>query len=368
MKVNDNITNSELDKTDGSPALYHIPKFQIIFSLFLVILIGVSQFSRPVNAYIANRSVSTSSSLPSQIVSHDFQFDLLGSPLLGSIKLEYCSSSPLLEVVCVPPVGFNSANTNLLFQGGDTSFSVHPNTLLSPNVVILTRPPTLSISGTKNYKLGNITNTSQAGSTTYVRIRTYATTNATGSYLDFGSVAYSTQNSIAVAVYVPPYLALCSGVTVAIDCTSTNGSLVNMGDLSKSAANTAETQFSVATNSFTGYNAVLVGSTMVAGNKVIPALTFPGLSQPGVSQFGVNLRKNTAPNVGKDTVGIGTGTPTVGYDQPNSFQFQSGDTVASSPISTEWNRYTLSYLVNVAPTLPAGVYASTLTVIATTTF
>ena len=107
---------------------------------------------------------------------------------------------------------------------------------------------------------------------------------------------------------------------------------------------------------------------MTAGNRTIPALASPALSQPGVSQFGINLRQNTVPSVGANVDGIGTGVASASYNTPNVYRFNSGDTIANSPLSTEWNRYTISYLVNVADSQPAGRYASTLTVIATTTF
>jgi len=72
--------------------------------------------------------------------------------------------------------------------------------------------------------------------------------------------------------------------------------------------------------------------------------------------------------VGTDVVGAGTGVVNANYGTPNQFRFNSGDVLASSPISTEFNRFTISYLINVADGQAAGRYASTLTVIATTTF
>ena len=107
---------------------------------------------------------------------------------------------------------------------------------------------------------------------------------------------------------------------------------------------------------------------MTAGNRVIPALALPSLSIPGTGQFGINLRANTAPSVGTDISGTGSGSVAAGYATPNVFRFQNGDIVATSPISTEYNRYTISYLVNIPTNQAAGRYASTITVIATTTF
>jgi hypothetical protein len=358
------------EPTEGKQVgyLYHLPRIQAFFGLFLVLGFIFSQTGYRANAFLEARSIVTSSSIPSAVVRHDIQFDVLGSASLGSILVEYCATSPLLEIVCIPPVGLNSAGANLQFQSGDTGFSIHPSTSANPNIVLLTRTSSSSSIGTKQYRLGNITNPSASNTTTYVRIRLYASTDATGLHNDFGGIAFSTNAALTVGAYVPPFLILCTGVTVAVDCSSSTGAVVDMGELSRVAANSAETQFAVATNSFNGYSAAIVGSTMVAGNKIIPALASNAGSVPGSSQFGINLRKNTSPNVGSDAAGAGTGAPSVGYDTPNSFRFQSGDTIASSPISSEWNKYTISYLVNVSNVLPAGRYASTLTVIATTTF
>ena len=358
-------TKQQDEKPVASPHRHYV-KFLLISFSGIVLLF--SQLPNRSNAYINSRSVTVSSSLPGANVYQDIQFDSLATPVLGSIVLEYCENSPLLAFPCVAPVGMSTSAASLQFQSGDVGFSVHPLTATYPNKIILTRGAVASITGTKQYRLGNIVNPSVAGNTNYIRIQTYASVNGSGASSDFGAVAFSIQNPLTVSVYVPPYITLCSGVTVAVDCSVSTGSVVDIGELSKVASNSASTQFAVATNSYNGYSASVVGSTMTAGNRVIPALASPSFSIPGAGQFGINLRKNTIPNVGEDTAGIGSGTPSSSYNSSNIFQFQSGDIIASSPISTEWNRYTISYLVNVSNSQQAGRYASTLTVIATTTF
>lgn len=352
---------------DEPPTRKHSHGLQLLALLFLTIILLWSPKTQNANAYLTTRSVTVSSSLPSAVVEQDFQFNSLGSPSIGSIVFEYCSNTPLLVLPCTPPVGLDSSAPSLIFQSGDVGFTVHPNTALFSNKIILTRVVSASSAGTKQYRLANITNTSVV-STNYVRITTYASTDGNGAYDDTGSVAFAVTNPLTVNLYVPPYLTMCSGVTVAADCSSTSGEVVDIGELSKTSANSATTQFAVATNSFSGYTAMIVGSTMTAGNRTIPSLVAPAFSQPGVSQFGINLRQNTAPTVGTNVTGVGTGAVNANYSTPNVFRFNSGDTIANSPLSTEWNRYTISYLVNVADGQPAGRYASTLTVIATTTF
>lgn len=346
----------------------HISKFQLGALFIFSIFIFWATREGSANAYLQQRSVSVSTSVPGALAYQEFQFDAFASPAIGSVVFEYCENSPLLQLVCDPPVGFDSSVANLVFQSGDIGYIVHPNTVLSDNRVIITRPVSASSTGTKRYRLDNITNPTASSSTTYVRITTHASIDGSGPYDDTGSVAFSTQAALSIGVYVPPHLTLCTGLTVATDCTSASGFVADMGELSKTTANSATTQFAVATNSFNGYSAMIIGPTMTAGNQVIPALTAPSLSQPGASQFGINLRQNSVPSVGSNVTGAGTGNVSGGYSTANVFRFQSGDTIASSALSTEWNRYTISYLVNVADGQPAGRYSSTLTVIATTTF
>lgn len=351
-------------ETSQKPHFSVYTAFGLLAFVAMVILLPLRNSA---NAFLDMRSIDIGSGIPSSVTTHDYSFDSVGAPSIGSIVFEYCDS-PLVAVPCVAPTGLDSSAANLTFQSGDVGYSVHPNTSLTSNRVVLTRVPAVSTAGTKSYQLSNITNPSVAGVTSYVRIFTHTTNDGTGGYDDTGSVAFSVQQVFTVNVYVPPYLAMCVAVTVAIDCTSANGDVVDMGELSKNSANSATTQFAVATNSFDGYSTLLVGATMTAGNRSIPPLVTPALSSPGTSQFGINLRANTSPSVGSNVDGIGTGTPAAGYNTPNVFRFQSGDTIASSSLSTEWNRYTISYLVNVGNGQPAGRYASTLTVIATTTF
>lgn len=361
----------QVNPEQESQAEVHVRHKFGYMQFFALFTLGVFMLWSPktqnAHAYLTTRSVTVNTSLPSVVTYQDFSFDSLGSATLGSVVFEYCSNSPLESVPCVAPAGFDSSAVNLLFQAGDTGFTVHPDSSLSPNKVILTRAPASSSVGTKQYRLGNLTNPSSSA-TTYVRIFTYGSTDGTGVFDDTGSVAFATLAPLTVGVYVPPFIIMCSGVTVAVDCSTSAGDVVDMGELSKVSPNSATTQFAVATNSFTGYSAVIVGSTMTAGNRTIPALSAPAVSSPGVSQFGINLRQNTIPSVGANTDGAGTGFPAGGYSAPNIFRFQSGDTIASSALPTDFNRYTISYLVNVADGQPAGRYASTLTVIATTTF
>jgi hypothetical protein len=107
---------------------------------------------------------------------------------------------------------------------------------------------------------------------------------------------------------------------------------------------------------------------MTSGNNIIQNLTLPTASFPGTPQFGMNLRANLLPAIGQDPVGLGTGVPAPDYNIPNRFIYNSGDMIASSPLTTNYNRMTVSYLVNITADQPPGVYATTITYLATVQF
>lgn len=341
--------------------------YQLFLGALLAIIV-INTVTDRTSAYLERRSVAVGSSLPSTVTSHVFTFDLLGSPTLGSIAFEYCSNSPIVELACTPPSGLDSSSASLTAQSGVIGFTVHPNTALSTNRIVLSRTPSVVSAGTLRYAFNGITNPDGSSPTVYVRMTTYSSTDGTGLFDDSGAVSFSIQNPLTVTVYVPPYLAMCSGVTVAVDCSATNGSTVDLGELSKTNPTTGTTQFAVATNSINGYVASIQGSTMTAGNRVIAALPAPTTSQVGVSQFGINLRANSSPSVGQNVTGAGTGVVATSYNTPNLFGFNDGDTLATSSLPTDWNRYTISYMVNIGSSQQAGRYATTMTVIATTTF
>jgi len=60
--------------------------------------------------------------------------------------------------------------------------------------------------------------------------------------------------------------------------------------------------------------------------------------------------------------------PTSRYDTPNKYAFTPGDVVATSPDATDIRKFTTSYIVNVPPSQPPGVYTATITYICTATF
>lgn len=317
------------------------------------------------------RSVTVSSAIPGATASHTFNFKFNSSDPVGSIMFEYCDELPqIIGDPCVPAPGVSLGSAVLAGQTGNTGFTV--DSLDSTDTrIVLSRTAAAPATGLDSiYTFDNVINPSGQNDSTYVRITSYGTEDATGSYIDYGAAAFSTTigGGFSVNTFVPPYLNLCVGVTVAIDCSQTDGDSIDFGILSTKAPATATSQLAASTNDVNGYTLHLLGTTMTSGNNIIPSVNAAPGTQTGTSAFGLNLRRNNSPSVGQDPVGVGTAAPVGGYANPNLFSFADGSLIANSPLSTDYNRLTVSYVVNVSNAQPPGVYSTTLTYLATVQF
>lgn len=337
---------------------------QFVAGLTLIVatIVPVGQASAtPITA----RSVTLGSSLPSADTTHSFNFTLASSGTLGSIVFEYCTNTPFIEDSCLPPVDFSAIDAQVQSQSGETGFT--KGAASTVNRIVLTRSPVANAAIPVSYTFEEVINQSATNSPSYVRISTYASDDASGAAIDNGAVAYSTAPAIAVGGYVPPYITFCVGVTVALNCSESVGSQLNFGELSSTGPRVLTSQFSVATNDPAGYTTFVAGPTMTSGSNVIPGLGSPQFSQPGSSQFGMNLRSNSNPVVGADPAGVGTGVISANFNNPNQFFF-GNQVIAASPLPTDFNAFTVSYLININRNQQPGIYVTTLTYIASAAF
>lgn len=311
------------------------------------------------------RSVRVDHSAPGVVTTHVFNFNIPTNSIVGSTVFEYCTNDPFLDTPCTPPDGLDLSAANLDSESGDTGYSIDAATTTN-NRLVITRPPTISNVGPSQYVFSNVVNPSTAG-TVYVRITLHASTDGTGPYNDGGGVVFGIVPRLTTSAFVPPFLIFCTGVTVAPDCSSTSGSNIDLGELSPITPKTATSQFAGATNDLTGFFTNLVANTMTSGNRIINSLNAPTASVSGTSQFGLNMRANTNPSVGQDPAGVGDSVLTPDYNIPNRFTLRNG-VITSSPLTTDFNVFTVSYIVNVPPEQPPGIYNTTLTYIATASF
>jgi hypothetical protein len=316
---------------------------------------------------LSNRSVTISTAQPSALANHDFQLTISSQGIIGSIVFQYCSNSPLFETGCVAPAGLSLSHASLTNQTGNTGFNID-STASNANTLVIGRNPNTASLTPSNYNFTNIINPSINNQTTYVRITTYSSTDGSGNYIDRGAVAFTTNYNFVVGAYVPPFLNLCVGVTVAQDCSQSQGNSLDMGVLSSQSTGMATSQYAGSTNNVNGFTVYVLGSTMTSGNNIIQAINNQSTSKLGSDEFGLNLQKNTNPNVGNEPSGDGASSPSAGYNQANLYSFVPGSQISSSTESTDYNRMTVSYIANVPSSQPPGVYSTTLTYLASTQF
>ncbi len=147
------------------------------------------------------------------------------------------------------------------------------------------------------------------------------------------------------------------------------------GVLNSSTASTNYTTFTIENYLSHGYVVYITGSgpTDGPGGYALNALSTPTLSSPGSEQFGINLAQNTSPAVGAPPQYIpdnsfSTGFAATGYNNANYFEYIPNSEIAYSNSSSGETQYTLSVLENISNHTPAGVYTSSLSVVAVPTF
>lgn len=336
----------------------------------LILLAGIFPVSVEAIPQVQNRYNQMSDSTAGVAATHRFGFRYtnLSSPV-GSVSFEFCSNSPIPQEACIAPSGLDVLAATLSGQTGQTDFTLH-STATAANRLVITRTaqvPSLT-NATSTYRFDNVINPSVVGSH-YVRIQTFSSTDATGAALEEGGVVFAIIRQFNVSAEVPPFLLLCAAVTITgFDCETATSFFIDFGEFSQTNAKAASSEFLTATNAPFGFSVTVVGTTLTSGNNIIPALSAPVASSPGSSQFGLNLRANADPSIGNNPVGPGTANVTSDYGQANRYKFVSGDTLVSSSTTSDFRKYTMSYVVNINSDQPAGIYATTVSVIALANF
>jgi hypothetical protein len=321
-------------------------------------------------------------SMPGGVVDHHFQFTVATTANVGSIKFEYCT---LAGGTCTTPTGLVTTSATLDNETGATGFSMVNTTNGAP---YLTRTAaSVNTSTAVTYTLGTITNPTTTNETFYVRIYTYVSEDTTGGATDNGTVAASTATQIVLTGTMPESLIFCAGETVSKtggipDCTTATAGAVSFNQLfSPVDTATATSQMAASTNAGAGYVISVNGATMTSGANTVTAMASATTGVRGSSQFGMNLKENTTttstPLVGAEVDPAANGTnlrgqALAGYNTVDTFKFVTGDSVAASSNGgagpTDAQIFTVSYIVNVPGSQPAGTYTTTLTYICTATF
>jgi len=336
----------------------------------LAMLVAVFIIAAPAAAStrFQDRSLYMNSTEPGQTTSYTLSFRYMTPQTIGSVDLLFCYN-PIPYEACVVPTGLDVSQAVLSSQSGETGYTISTQTA---NHIVLTRTPSTIITGgsAASYTLSGIVNPTDTTQAFSVRLRSHASTDATGPQVDFGSVRGEATTGIMLESQVPPMLIFCLAEQVEDNCANTNDNYYSdMGELSSKSTLTAQSQMAIGTNASSGFAITASGDSLAAGTNVIDTPSTPTESRVGSNQFGINLVANNAPTVGSDPEGIWTNAvPSPGYDTPNRYKYVSGDVVAFSPNVSLMRKFTVSYIVNSSESLRAGVYTTTITYVASGRF
>lgn len=365
-----------------------------LFIGFVLLATFIGQALLSTNTYaaqITTRSLTLQAgavdggSKPGGVVNHKYDFTVPTGTTVGSIKFSYCTTA---SGTCAVPTGLLTTAATLAAQTGATGFTINNTTNGTP---YLTRTAA-TIPGAPaalSYTLATVTNPTTTNYTFFVRISTHASTDGTGATTDSGNVTAATATQIILSGTMPESLVFCAGQSIGLtslvpDCSTVTTGLVNFDQLfSPVDTATARSQLAASTNAGTGYAITVNGPTLTSGSNTVSQMSTSAPVARGVSQFGMNLKANTLITASQVAgFGLEVATPsngtnfrgqaTTGYNTVDSFKFTTGDIVANSANGgaggTDAQIFTVSYIVNVPGSQPAGTYTTTLTYICTPTF
>ncbi|MFI5270933.1 MAG: hypothetical protein ACHQT9_02720 [Candidatus Saccharimonadales bacterium] len=160
--------------------------------------------------------------LPGAVSNDNFGFTSSTTGNIGSIQFLYCTTP---TGTCTTPAGLNTTAATVGYQVGATGFTIVNTTNGAP---YLTRTLSSIASGTAlMYQLRGVTNPTTSNQTFYVRISTYRSTNATGTYLDSGIASATTYAPIAGTLEAEN-MKLPAGSNIIEDLTASNKEAVQM--------------------------------------------------------------------------------------------------------------------------------------------
>lgn len=188
-----------------------------------------------------------------------------------------------------------------------------------------------------------------------------------GSNQDSCSQAYCARATIGDANSVTPKQSSSSFTATSQDSTPVIQMIIdpgesNLGTLTSEHTATKVTTIRISTYLSGGYILQIIGDPPKFNGHTLATPTTPTASQVGTEQFGINLVANTSSNVGVAPAQVpdaGTvfGEPTADYKTSNLFKYVSGDVVAHSLTDSGRTDYTLSTIVNISNSTPAGHYS-----------
>lgn len=386
--------------------------------LALPFLFQLTSSSASAIGEMSPRSINISTSTPSAQATYTVKFTPANTA--GSVAIDFCSNDPLVGDTCsfaassVPTI---SSGVTVSYSGSGTPTATVLGSGSPTHTVAITG---LTLTAGTSYTItldatpsGNLTNPTGLG-TFYGRLITYSAstgansatgyspanttggtpTTGSGTVEDEGGIALSTASSISITSKVFETLAFC----VFTSSCGTAPSLV-LGDSTTGALSSGNayandnTNYSIATNAGSGVNVYMYGPTLTSttSNTITAIGSSPATSSTGTPQFGMCVDTTGASGLSAATTyadsvnhchgmsssiassGIYTGTSAFGFNSTATTS-SSGDVLMSSsgPIPS-FNSATsdtagMCFLANISATTPAGLYSTSLNLVATGTF
>jgi hypothetical protein len=380
---------------------------------------------------VTSRSITMSTSSNSATgVSYAVSFTTATTSAVEGIIVDFCANDPIISDSCTAPTGFSvgagtlSPNVTCSTACAAGTWVGAAQTGSANRTLQITNATSNTINSgvTISFTLTTVTNPTSAVGPFYARILTYATTaGATGyvatapatgaAVVDAGGIALSTANQLTITAKVQEQLTFClyeSAATAGSGATtgdggncSGSGNTVTLGNTNGvlSAAGPyvdLGTHYDIQTNALHGAVLYFKGAPPTTPNSnVLESSTLSGTgaaattsyaSTTGAPQFGLcswavsgttaNLTiqapynggtcSSTTQSSDSGTTG-GTGTAQFGFDIASAAS-STGDELAAFPNAGSYATGDIAFLGNIANTTVAGIYTTTLTFIATSTY
>jgi len=361
-------------------------------------------------AEVQNRSITISSSESGATdVEYAVSFDTATAGNVEALVLQYCGTSPIIgDVSCSDTRSFDWVDASLTVnsQVGITDWAVDAANSSSTKLILSRTggPADPGASTTISFTLGSsstdgVTNPITDNSAFYVRALTYATDagaiaytpGTPGTHVDDGGIALSTAELIDIAARVQERLTFCVGTTdPGAACAGISGNSVDLGVLS-SSINLASTESTpiyaqVSTNANSGVSVQYIADHLDvsacvdadADKQTNDTKTDQCLNHEadgvtntiagGDEQWGIGITAH--PEDGTETTDALT--PVTAYDSNGTTEFSFAPNVATQIASStgvvDSEQLTIDVAATSSLTTPTGLYTTTMTFIATSTF
>jgi len=345
-------------------------------------------------AQVTARSITMSSSAVSATsVNYEVSFKVAQSYTVRGVVVEFCSNSPLEgEATCtnnngnVPTITSaanpfsNLTGASSLSGGwtGATANSAHTYKLTDSTGNAVTPADANPVM----FRF-TATNPSTGPGSFYARIYVYddnseagnhAGADVTGAYRDFGGIALSTAEQITITTRVMETLRFCVNKTGgSTSCPGTGAPALDIGHgtprvIDSSLVDNDTAVFGLSTNASFGATVRMRGDTLTSGSNDIDPVGAAAASitaGPSTERFGLNV----SPGSGITADTNYAGANMYGFDRLVTTAANGyGDRIAytTGPISHADS--TLTFAATAALTTPAGLYQTTLDLIATGTY